>query len=333
MAPKSQEPKAPKPDAQSQTSDDKFKASGFGGFANSEKSPFGGLGGSAAASPFGAAAGSKLSSFASASKPESKPEAPTSSGFGALGSSNKSSFGGGGFGSSLGGGFGSLGSAKPGLTSFATPADLTIKGLKSKPSAFGTPADQHKSDASDDDDASDEEGGEKDGNAEDERRSSQPLLSQQRKFFTCLCQLATNYIPAQETGEEGEDTIWTGRAKLYTMSGEGSSKAWKERGTGTFRLNVTTEEPKKARFVLRADGTHRLLLNAAVTKQLKFGDSNGEMSKDGKLLFNSPTPTGELEMHLLKVCSPLSYAFDNYMLTITSSKQREAWNCGTKLTS
>jgi Ran-binding protein 3 len=86
------------------------------------------------------------------------------------------------------------------------------------------------------------------------------------------------------------------------MVGEGKERGWKERGTGPFKLNITADEPKKARFVLRADGTHRLLLNTAVTKKMAFGsDSQGSKPKDGRLLFNSPTPDGELEMHLLKV--------------------------------
>jgi hypothetical protein len=119
----------------------------------------------------------------------------------------------------------------------------------------------------------------------------------------CMALLLANVTTAHETGEEGETTVWTGRAKLYTMTGEGTTKAWKERGVGTFKFNISDEEPKKARFVLRADGTHRLLLNAAVTKQLVFGgDSGGEKPKEGRLLFNSPTANGELEMHLLKVC-------------------------------
>lgn len=96
---------------------------------------------------------------------------------------------------------------------------------------------------------------------------------------------------------------WTGRAKLYTMEGEGKERAWKERGVGNIKLNVTKEEPKKARFVLRADGTHRLILNAAITKTMVFGqDSEGSKPKDGRLLFNSPNAEGTLEMHLLKVC-------------------------------
>ena len=101
------------------------------------------------------------------------------------------------------------------------------------------------------------------------------------------------------------------------MAGEGSARAWKERGVGTFKLNITVDEPKKARFVLRADGTHRLLLNAAVTKQLVFGgDSSGEKPKEGRLLFNSPKSDGELEMHLLKVshCGHYRHYWERWLM-------------------
>lgn len=112
----------------------------------------------------------------------------------------------------------------------------------------------------------------------------------------------TNFSPAKETGEEGETSTWIGRAKLYKMDREGDDKGWKERGIGNIKLNVTLDEPRKARFVLRADGTHRLILNAAITKQTVFGaDSKGAEPKDGRLLFNAPNAEGELEMHLLKV--------------------------------
>jgi Ran-binding protein 3 len=308
MSPKPQASKtSDRPESLPQTSDDKFKASGFGTFSSSAASPFGGLASPAAKSPFGAAtgsklgsfaapAGSKLSSFASSSAASTAP----ASGFGSLASSNKSAFGGG----TLGGGFSGFGTAKPTVSSFETPADLTIKGIASKTIAFGAPG--HKSaDATELDDENDDEA-EKD-TTDEERKTSQPLLSQQRMSSNVVGDLCANDTTAHETGEEGEETLWTGRAKLYTMAGEGATKAWKERGVGTFKFNATIEEPKKARFVLRADGTHRLLLNAAVTKQLVFGgDQNGDKPKEGRLLFNSPNTEGELEMHLLKVRSPHS---------------------------
>jgi hypothetical protein len=116
------------------------------------------------------------------------------------------------------------------------------------------------------------------------------------------------------------------------MGGEGTTKGWKERGVGNFKLNITAEEPKKARFVLRADGTHRLLLNAAVTKQLVFGgDSNGGKPKEGRLLFNSPKGDGELDMHLLKASHTHLFTIQDSMLTIRSSKPKVQSSSGRKL--
>jgi Ran-binding protein 3 len=216
------------------------------------------------------------------------------------------------------------------LSSFETPSDLTIKGLKAKTTAFGTPGDDKNADASDDEDGDDED---EDKDNEDERRSTQPLLSQQRTYFSIIQGYIANISSAHETGEEGEVTVWTGRAKLYTMGGEGATKGWKERGVGNFKLNITAEEPKKARFVLRADGTHRLLLNTAVTKQLVFGgDSKGEKPKDGRLLFNSPKADGELDMHLLKVSHQTdSFPVYESLLTISSSKPKVQSSFGKKL--
>jgi Ran-binding protein 3 len=324
MSPKPQAPKtSDRPELLPQTSDDKFKASGFGSFSNSAASPFGGLASPASKSPFGGATGNKLSSFGAPAANQlssfagsTAPSTAPASGFGALGSSNKSAFGGSTFGSSLGGGFAAISGAKSALSSFETPADLTIKGLTSKSAAFGTPG--HERAETSDDEGGDDDASEKDATEED-RKSGQPLLSQQRTSTTHLDTVPANLAKAHETGEEGEITLWTGRAKLYTMSGEGTTKAWKERGVGTFKFNMTVDEPKKARFVLRADGTHRLLLNAAVTKQLVFGgDSNGEKPKEGRLLFNSPTTDGELEMHLLKVDHNLHHVDKIYILTFTS---------------
>lgn len=281
-----------------QTSDDKFKSSGFGSFAASATSPFGGLTGAQAktTSPFGAASGSKLTSFASSTAPT----AATGSGFSALSGSSKSAFGGSSFGGSLGGGFASLGGGKPGLSSFGTPGTLEITGLKTKTAKpFGAATEAESSDEEDDEDSDTEK-----DKPDSERRSSQALLSQQRKVSSSPHDnRAADTTKAQETGEEGETAVWTGRAKLYTMAGEADARGWKERGTGALKLNITIDMPKKARFILRADGTHRLVLNAAVTKSLVFGaDGQGSKPKDGRVVFNEPTQEGKVEMHLLKVC-------------------------------
>ncbi|KAF2475711.1 uncharacterized protein BDR25DRAFT_88031 [Lindgomyces ingoldianus] len=277
-----------------QTSDENFKKSGFGNFAGASSSPFGALGGSGSNSPF-APAGAKLTSFASPSSSSGVSEG----GFGALAnSSSKSVFGGSlatpatgnksVFGGTLGNGtgigfssqsaFANLRGSKT-LASFATPGVKGITGLKAKHErVFG---------ASPQDEEEDDEDGENDEDSASDKEASEqdPRFHQQEV----------------ETGEEGENTAWSGRAKLYSMVVQGTSKQWQERGVGPFKLNVSKDAPKKARFVLRADGTHRLLLNAAVTKTLKFGTPEGLKPADGKVYFNIPTVDGGIEMHTLKM--------------------------------
>lgn len=61
------------------------------------------------------------------------------------------------------------------------------------------------------------------------------------------------------TGEEDEEVLHSVRSKLYAMVDGG----WVERGAGLFKLNgVPGSGSSAARLVMRADATHRLLLNA-----------------------------------------------------------------------
>ena len=61
------------------------------------------------------------------------------------------------------------------------------------------------------------------------------------------------------TGEEDEEMLHSVRSKLYAMV----DGAWVERGAGLFKLNgVPNSDTNAARLVMRADATHRLLLNA-----------------------------------------------------------------------
>ncbi|GAA5980688.1 hypothetical protein JCM10908_001737 [Rhodotorula pacifica] len=74
------------------------------------------------------------------------------------------------------------------------------------------------------------------------------------------------------TGEEEEETLHQVKCKLYAMS-EGQ---WAERGTGPIRLNQTAAKGDKhgARLVMRADATHRLLLNAPLFHEFSIEVSN-----------------------------------------------------------
>ena len=73
-----------------------------------------------------------------------------------------------------------------------------------------------------------------------------------------------------KTGEEDEDTIYQTKAKLLVL--DTASSAWKERGVGTFRINMKEEETKKVlqtRLVMRTDSVYRVILNLLLFEGMK----------------------------------------------------------------
>ncbi|KAK2834839.1 hypothetical protein FQN49_006864 [Arthroderma sp. PD_2] len=249
---------------QQTTNPSAFAASSLAAFAGSDKSPFGAIGGGSS-SVFKAkpglkgdgeskasSTGSGTSSFAAASGP---------SPFG-------SSFGGSAFGkSSFASGFGAA-APKPGerLTSFASPKPTTFGAPASKPKVFGA----KDEDEDEEDENDDEEKGQTFQGFEEEKEDT--------RFFK----------QDTETGEEGEETRFTGRGKLFHFTGS----EWKERGVGTFKLNAkklpeaegdeeeggsaaTTATKRSARFIMRTDGVFRVILNIPLYKGMKVGDPEG----------------------------------------------------------
>ncbi len=118
-----------------------------------------------------------------------------------------------------------------------------------------------------------------------------------------------------ETGEEDEEVVYACRAKLYNFAKVADNKKeWKERGLGNLKLNVTKpastdgdkDGPIKARFVMRAEGSHRVILNTPVRKELRFGDSNGGAPTGGIIHFmGSIDGKPQIEFLQLKVMTML----------------------------
>jgi Ran-binding protein 3 len=175
-------------------------------------------------------------------------------------------------------------------------------GLTSKPpAAFGAAtadaSDEEKDDGSDDDSPSG-------------IRSPRDEEVKDKRF----------YEQAVNTGEENETSIFLQRAKLYSFSAvpPSTEKKWVERGVGNLKLNVKLppeDEPedgedaeavkkpqkKKARFVMRAEGSHRVVLNSPVQKGSKFGEETGERPKGQKFYFlGQPEGSDRLETMILK---------------------------------
>jgi Ran-binding protein 3 len=285
---------------------DSFQQSGFAALAGKPMSGFGSLG--ATSTGLGNFASGPKDAKSSTKETEAK---PLSTFGGALG--QKSAFGAapasgsvfgsgtakGGFGAGFGStGFGALAGAPGGLSSFASGRPAAAPTSKSKPAkAFGAPADDEDDDDDNDNDNEDEGDGK-------EGLSTDPEESDPRFF-------------AQEsvTGEEEERTEFNNRAKLYYFGLVDGVKQWRERGSGVLRLNVkkpSTDEPDaqpQARLIMRAEGSHRVVLNTIVKKELKFGDPKGGPPQGGSLLFMGTIPgveednTGKLELLQIRVRS------------------------------
>lgn len=272
--------------APAQTSSSAFASSNLSAFASSTKSPFETLGKSSGGFGVGGGFGSGTKSPLGADAPKAEDKAAGSSFGGSLGQQSAfattanagSSFGGklgqsGGFGSSIGGtGFTPLGG--PQLTSFASGKTTPLSGATKAAKPFGAPAD-------DEDEAEEAENGE-----DDESGVKSPLASEEDP------QDERFYKQDIETGEETETTEITCRAKLYNwVTLADGKKEWRERGLGVLRLNVKAPDPDagddkpQARFLMRADGSHRVMLNTPVKKEIKFGGPSGEEPKNGTLFF------------------------------------------------
>lgn len=67
------------------------------------------------------------------------------------------------------------------------------------------------------------------------------------------------------TGEEDEETLWSARGKLFSFE----ENEWKEKGIGLLKLNQNTVN-KISRFIMRTDGSYRLILNSPIFKDFAY---------------------------------------------------------------
>ena len=269
----------------------------------------------------------------------------------------KSAFGGGGttnagggfgsgagFGSKVGQGtgFGGFGTGK-GLSSFASGKPPVLgggnAGLKAA-KAFGAPADDEDGEGEDE-----EESGEGGG---DEAGFRSPLSQESDK------QDERFYSQELVTGEEDERTEYSCRAKLYNFATVADGrKEWKERGIGVVRLNVkkaTSAAPvstavtegesdkdnddddeddvdskPRARLLMRTDGSHRVILNTPVKKEIRFGAPDGSEPKNGFIYFmGAADGKGSVELLQLKVSS-LTRCFLFSLILLSHSKYMDRY--------
>ncbi|KAJ9179127.1 hypothetical protein P3X46_010950 [Hevea brasiliensis] len=87
-----------------------------------------------------------------------------------------------------------------------------------------------------------------------------------------------------ETGEENEKVVFSADSILF----EFFNGAWKERGKGELKVNVSTAGTERARLLMRARGNYRLILNASLYPDMKLTN----MDKRG-VTFACMNSTGE----------------------------------------
>lgn len=307
------------------TSSSAFASSGFASLAGSSSSGFGSLGAGASSSPFGTMgnhnATSSFGSFGSFGQPattevsaavteQAKPPVPASS-FASLTSSASpfasvpgtsvfggapAAFDGAAYGGGFRGSFVSAPSSKP-LSSFAS-ASTAPSTFGSKPAkAFGAAEDEEDgADADEDPEAGP-------AFAEDTEHKDDRFYEQSRMFIiSCFRNYRIANCQTVETGEESETTEYRTRVKLYMTV----DKQWKERGVGELKINVRSGDDEKvtARFLMRADGVHRIVLNSPLTKQVEVKDPAGGPPKGKHAIFLGFVE-GEPTLMQVKVSSDL----------------------------
>ncbi|KAM6497278.1 hypothetical protein JOM56_007751 [Amanita muscaria] len=94
------------------------------------------------------------------------------------------------------------------------------------------------------------------------------------------------------TGEEDEETIHQVRGKLYALQGN----QWKEKGTGTLKLNVKRDDGRGARLVMRKEAVFTLLLNVTLFNGMRCG-----VAQDPRYLRFSVIESGSTVHYNLRV--------------------------------
>jgi len=98
------------------------------------------------------------------------------------------------------------------------------------------------------------------------------------------------------TGEEGEQNLFTCKAKCYEF--DIKEKKYKERGTGILKVN-SSEDGKSARVLMRADGTHRIIVNSRI-----WPLSKAEKHNEKAVLFVGHSESNTLTQYSFRLLDP-----------------------------
>ena len=137
------------------------------------------------------------------------------------------------------------------------------------------------------------------------RRMSDSLNKKVRIPLSIMCRSGLiSLVSTVTTGEEEEKTYFSSKAKLFRFS----DKEWRERGIGTFKVNLNQSENKDEnlppRLIMRADGVLRVMLNTPIFKGMTVGDASGNEPKS-KQIHLASLESGRSVPILLRVSLPV----------------------------
>lgn len=111
-----------------------------------------------------------------------------------------------------------------------------------------------------------------------------------------------------ETGEEGEECVYTCRAKLYYFDLTKTTEGWKERGVGQVHINKLKPEDVtetcSGRIVMRTDAVHRVVLNMGLVKGLEVQAGMGASLSSDKVVRISTIEDDKPVQYALKTGNP-----------------------------
>ncbi|RDB15350.1 Brefeldin A resistance protein [Hypsizygus marmoreus] len=104
------------------------------------------------------------------------------------------------------------------------------------------------------------------------------------------------------TGEEDEETVHQVRGKLFSLVG---GTQWKERGTGTLKLNVRRSDGSGARLVMRKEAVYTLLLNVTLFNGMRCSLAQDPRYLRFSVIENGSTTHYNLRLANAKIASEL----------------------------
>ncbi|CCH44352.1 RANBP2-like and GRIP domain-containing protein 5 [Wickerhamomyces ciferrii] len=107
-----------------------------------------------------------------------------------------------------------------------------------------------------------------------------------------------------KSGEEGEEQVFTCRAKLYALDFAKVSEGWKERGIGNIHVNKALDTEKKSRIIMRSIGLLKVILNTPLVKGLEVNKGMPSSLASEKFIRITIVEDGKPMQYALKTGNP-----------------------------